>query len=66
VPRIPETGPQILDAMTLRELRALRSPWVLDWSKVVELFLAQMRERERREREALAFGINCRLRRDAK
>jgi hypothetical protein len=52
--------------MTLRELRALRSPWVLDWSKVAELFLAQMRERERREREALAFGIQCRLKREAK
>jgi|APLow6443716910_1056828.scaffolds.fasta_scaffold106982_2 hypothetical protein len=52
--------------MTLRELRALRSPWVLDWPKVAELFLAQMRERERREREALAWGIQCRLRRDAK
>jgi hypothetical protein len=41
-------------------------PWLRPWKEVAELYRAQMRERERREREAMAFGINCRLRRDAK
>jgi hypothetical protein len=57
---------QVANPRALRELKSLRSPWVLDWPKVADLFLAQMRERERREREALAAGINCRLKREAK
>jgi hypothetical protein len=43
-----------------------REPGDKDWQAVAALYCHEALKRERREREALAFGINCRLRRDAK
>jgi hypothetical protein len=40
---------------------AVSVPWLRPWKEVAELYRKAMRERERREREALAAGINCRL-----
>jgi hypothetical protein len=43
-----------------------REPGDKDWKAVAELYCREAIKRDLREREALAWGINCRLRRDAK
>lgn len=41
-------------------------PWLRPWPEVREVYARLQRLKERVEREALAAGINCRLRREQK